>query len=333
MKKITSLALVLVLVLSLTGCYEVIEAPLDPLSDGQVTTGAPQSITAKALSQKVTDPKADIPKMVDRKTGVNLLSNAKAAVEASNANEGYIDIKYTGGKKVTIMVQIYLNNSENKYNFNLNNAGNYETFALTEGNGKYTVRILENTSGNKYACVYSCEINVTLRSELLPFLYSNNTVNYAAAPNSVKKAAELTKDCKDEFEKIGAIYTYVVQNTKYDYDLANKIVAGTVSGHIPNLDATLASKKGICFDYAALMSGMLRSQGIPCRLVKGYAGTTYHAWINVFVKGVGWVDKVIQFDGTSWTMMDPTFVSSSGDGKAIENFVGKGNAYTPKQLY
>ena len=25
-------------------------------------------------------------------------------------------------------------------------------------------------------------------------------------------------------------------------------------------------KKGICFDYAALMTGMLRSQGIPCKL-------------------------------------------------------------------
>ena len=51
----------------------------------------------------------------------------------------------------------------------------------------------------------------------------------------------------------------------------------------------LAQKKGICFDYAALMTAMLRSQDIPTKLVVGYTGNLYHAWINVYLEGQGWV--------------------------------------------
>ena len=32
------------------------------------------------------------------------------------------------------------------------------------------------------------------------------------------------------------------------------------------------------------MTGMLRSQGIPSKLVVGYAGTAYHAWISVWTE-------------------------------------------------
>ena len=68
------------------------------------------------------------------------------------------------------------------------------------------------------------------------------------------------------------IYNYVVNNFTYD-----KQQAATVkSGYLPVLDNVLAAKKGICFDYAGLMTGMLRSLGVPCKLVVGYAGTAYH---------------------------------------------------------
>ena len=41
---------------------------------------------------------------------------------------------------------------------------------------------------------------------------------------------------------------------------------------LPSVDETLKTKKGICFDYAALMTAMLRSQGIPTKLEIGYQG-------------------------------------------------------------
>ena len=56
---------------------------------------------------------------------------------------------------------------------------------------------------------------------------------------------------------------------------------------------------------------MLRSQRIPTRLEIGYAGTEYHAWISVYIKDIGWINGIIQFTGDTWTMMDPTFASTS----------------------
>ena len=99
------------------------------------------------------------------------------------------------------------------------------------------------------------------------------------------------------------------------------------------LDNVLAAKKGICFDYAALMTGMLRSQGVPCKLVVGYAGTVYHAWINVWTEETGWIDGVIYFDGTAWQRMDPTFASSGGGSDAIMQYIGDGKNYTQKYVY
>lgn len=332
MKKLITMGLALIMALTLVGCgsFEVIDNEEIALADG-TATGTTKQVTAKALSSKVGEV-VEIPTMAEAKTGEKVYSNSKAYVDASNANEGYIFVKYTGGKKVKILVQIYLT-TDNKYNHNLNNEGNLDTFAFTEGDGKYTVRIMENTTGNKYACVYACEVEVKLRNELLPFLYSNYALDYANAPETVKKAADLTKDAKTDIEKVAAVYDYVVKNVAYDKAFANDIVAGKVSGHVPTLDVTLSTKKGICFDYASLMGGMLRSQGVPVRLVKGYAGNAYHAWINVYVNGVGWVDKVIQFDGQNWTMMDPTFVSTSKNANAMAKFVGDGNNYTPQQIF
>ena len=95
----------------------------------------------------------------------------------------------------------------------------------------------------------------------------------------------------------------------------------------------LAQKKGICFDYAALMAGMLRSQGVPCKLVVGYAGKAYHAWINVYSEETGWVNGAIYFDGDSWKLMDPTFASSGKQSKEIMSYIGDGSHYTAKYIY
>ena len=81
------------------------------------------------------------------------------------------------------------------------------------------------------------------------------------------------------------------------------------------------------------MTGMLRSQGVPCKLVIGYAGTAYHAWISVWTQATGWVDGAVYFDGVSWHRMDPTFASTGGQSKEIMAYIGNGANYTVKYLY
>ncbi|GHU67854.1 hypothetical protein AGMMS49983_19640 [Clostridia bacterium] len=122
------------------------------------------------------------------------------------------------------------------------------------------------------------------------------------------------------------VYDYVTKNVTYDYDKA----ANVQSGYVPNVDDTLSTGKGICFDYAALMTAMLRSQRIPCELIVGYAGEAYHAWIAAHCTDTGKVVN-IEFDGDKWTLMDPTF-AASGD-RADPNVIGDGENYNPVYYY
>ena len=142
-------------------------------------------------------------------------------------------------------------------------------------------------------------------------------------------ARELTEGKTEPLEKVQAVYDFVVKNITYDHELA----ATVQSGYLPVLDTVLAKRSGICFDYASLMTGMLRSQGIPSKLVVGYAGTAYHAWISVWSEETGWVDGAIYFDGVSWQRMDPTFASSGRQSAAIMKYIGDGSNYTTKYLY
>ena len=78
---------------------------------------------------------------------------------------------------------------------------------------------------------------------------------------------------------------------------------------IASRTVTLAEGRGICFDYAALMSAMLRVQQIPTRLITGYVDEGYHAWVEVYVQNEGWINPEILFESRQWTRMDPTYAS------------------------
>jgi transglutaminase-like putative cysteine protease len=133
-------------------------------------------------------------------------------------------------------------------------------------------------------------------------------------------------------EQISAIYNFVIENITYDTELAKTVK----NPYLPDIDKTLKTKKGICFDYAALMTAMLRSQGIPCKLVIGFAGDVYHAWINAWSEETGWVNNIIVFDGKNWQLMDPTFASSANrnnNSADILRFIGDGKNYKAKFIY
>ena len=118
---------------------------------------------------------------------------------------------------------------------------------------------------------------------------------------------------------------------------AEKAKNGELGGYLPDVDVILQEKKGICFDYAALMATMLRSQNIPAKMEIGYAnmeeGAVYHAWLSVYIKDIGWIDDLIEFDGKNWSMMDPTLISDSNNSKKMRKFTKDKNNYTTKYVY
>lgn len=266
--------------------------------------------------------------LMPRASGTTVLGNKKASIDASNLQDGYVMIRYLEktDKRLKVLVT---GPSGVTYNYNLTGSGEYEVFPLSDGSGTYKVGVYVSTTAGKYASAYAASLKVELKDEFAPFLLPNQYVNYTEDSKAVAQAQKLVQGKTDELEKIAAIYNYVVKNISYDKELA----ATVKSGYLPDLDQVLESKKGICFDYAALMACMLRSQGIPTKLVVGYSGKAYHAWINTYVEKVGWVDNVIYFDGTTWKLMDPTYASSGNSSEAIMKYIGDGSNYTAKFLY
>lgn len=261
-------------------------------------------------------------------SGTVVKKNAKAEIDASNTKDGYVMIRYLAGGTPKLKV-IITGPSGTKYTYNLKSDSDFEVFPLSDGNGKYKVGVYKNVSGTKYSTAYSVSLDVTLADEFAPFVRPNQYVNYTPDSKTVKLGKELTANCTDTLSKIKAVYNYVVENITYDKQLA----ATVQSGYIPNVDAVLEKKTGICFDYAAVMASMLRSQDIPVKLVVGYTGSVYHAWISAYSSEDGWIDGIIFFNGKSWKLMDPTFASSGNSSQKIMDYISNDANYQAKFLY
>ena len=265
--------------------------------------------------------------LVPTASGATVYQNGKVTLDASNASQGYVMVKYTGSK-AKIKVQVTKSGKET-YTYNLNSDNVYEVFPLSEGSGTYSIKVFENISGNQYSQSMSQDINVSLTNDFLPFLYPNQYVNFSAGSAAVQKGVEVAASATDQLTVVTNIYNYVVQNFTYDTAKANSVA----SGYLPNVDQVLAQKTGICFDYAAVMAAMLRTQDIPTKLVVGYTGSVYHAWINVYLDNMGWVDNIIYFDGQNWKLMDPTFASSGKESQEIMDYINNPGNYQAKYAY
>lgn len=203
-------------------------------------------------------------------------------------------------------------------------SGESAVLPFTSGSGTYQVTCYEQVNGSQYAALYAQALEVALENEFLPFLYPNQYVNFTPESEASKLALSLLSDDATEQEGIDAIFQYVTTHITYDEEKA----ATVETGYLPDVDETLSTGKGICFDYAALMTAMLRSRDIPCKLQIGYAGDIKHAWIDVYIRGKGWVEHAITYDGEKWNRMDPTFMANSEDEELINSYIGDSENYT-----
>jgi transglutaminase-like putative cysteine protease len=301
--------------LPLSGCEAVSKSPPDAQTTDppDASSGAEPTAGSRDNTPRVLVPSAD---------GTVAYTSEVATIDASNASEGYLMVKYTGSNsKVKLQIT---GPDQITYTYDLH--GDYEVFPLTAGNGSYAVTVFENISDNQYATALSENISITLSNEFGPYLYPNQYVNFTADSLPVAKAEELASSADTDLDVVSAVYNYIIETITYDYDKA----ATVQSGYLPDVDEIFTTKTGICFDYAAVMATMLRTQGIPTRLEVGYMGEQYHAWISIYTDETGWINGIIEFDGSQWKMLDPTFASTSG---SPESFTTENSKYTTKYVY
>ena len=258
-------------------------------------------------------------------SGEALESCPDAEIDYSHTQDGYVMVRYL--TPTELRLKVLIKGPTTTYSYNLPQ-GDWVVFPLSDGNGSYQVAVYRNVSDSRYALILSASFQAQLLDEFAPFLRPNQYVNYTTDSQVLQKASELTADLEHPLDKVAAVYNFVIANITYDHEKA----ATVKSGYLPALDQVLEEGTGICFDYAALVTAMLRSQKIPCKLVVGYAGQVYHAWISVWTEEHGWIDGIIFFDGQHWQRLDPTFAASAEKDPEIMDFIQNGT-YTAKYLY
>ena len=119
----------------------------------------------------------------------------------------------------------------------------------------------------------------------ITFSYTNKAIANGTGVlwnfNREKQFDEICSRALTDEEKAKAAYSWILDNITYDYD-CNPIY------QYSNLDNTLQTKKGICYDIANLFTAICRSQNIPCYSIDGYLkeNSQYkHTWNRVYVGG------------------------------------------------
>ncbi|KAA8997127.1 transglutaminase domain-containing protein [Paenibacillus spiritus] len=236
-------------------------------------------------------------------------------MDTSKVSQGVVGVQYDVTPSVRTKVMITKDGKS--YNYTLP-SDSEEWFPLQQGNGSYQVSVLENTSGNKYKLIFSETVSLSLSNPNAAYLGSVQNIKWDATDKSIQIAKELTKNASTDMDKVKLIYNYVVDNIKYDYTLAANLPAD----YIPNIENTLSSKKGICYDYSALFAAMLRSVGVPTKLVMGSSDYVkeYHAWNEVMVGG-------------TWITIDTTVDAGLAKSKKSVALAKSSSKYAPAKVY
>lgn len=125
--------------------------------------------------------------------------------------------------------------------------------------------------------------------------------HYLQVPKISDQVGELAQDivrkATGPYEKALAIQEHLTQNYRYSLDVETSTIEHPVE------DFLFVRKTGYCEHYATAMVILLRSVGIPARLVTGFLATEWneyggyytvrqqdaHAWVEVFFPRSGWI--------------------------------------------
>ncbi len=262
-----------------------------------------------------TRKKADTEKKnnsVEEKVEVVKDSDGSPKIDVGNANKGSFKAKYLSDKKLKVMVT----KGGEKYTYDLKGDNSYQSYPLQLGDGDYKVSIMENIGGNEYKYVLSVNVKVRSSNPNAKYLTSVQMINWTKSMAPIKKAKSLTDGLSDQ-KKLEKIYNFVVNNIKYDSSITK-----LPSGYIPNINTTYSSKKGICYDFASIFAGMLRSVGIPTKLIKGTSSNVsgYHAWNEVYING-------------KWRIIDTSYDSQLKAGGHTTTLYKTGKDYSKSKVY
>lgn len=235
-------------------------------------------------------------------------------VRFSSLQAGTVTVSYDI-RSSTKRHKLVIVKADTVYSYELDPARTSETFPLQSGGGTYEMTLAEHKSGTTYRKLGTTSIDLPDSEADQVFLGSVQNVNWKEAKKATALAAKLTATKKTDQEKAQAIYDYVIANIEYEEK-------ETRIAYLPTVDDTLTSGKGMCYDYASLMAVMLRSSGLPTKLVMGSTTyvTPYHAWNEIFLDG-------------KWVIVDATVDAAYKQAGRSIPFAKDASKYTVQKVY
>ena len=117
-------------------------------------------------------------------------------------------------------------------------------------------------------------------------------------PRITNLAEQITAPVSGPLDKVSAIESYLRMHYGYTLQLPSKTPRDPISNFL------FVRKQGHCEYFASAMAVMLRSIGIPSRLVNGFSGGEFndltgqyvirasdaHSWVEAYVPGQGWME-------------------------------------------
>ena len=211
-------------------------------------------------------------------SGTVVETDGKLVIDASHMDQGYVMCRVSEPTDKALKMRVTFNNSVLDYD--LTNTGDYEVFPLQLGSGNYDFALYENKSGGKYTSEGKITLMAQLADENAAFLVTNQYVDYVRETNAVVKSDELATQ-SDIYQ---AVCDFMTNEFSYDFARA-EMITKTQKFLLPEIDECFDARAGVCQDLSAIMVCMLRVQGIPAKLIIGYADRYYHAWTVAVVDG------------------------------------------------
>lgn len=294
----------------------------------ETTTTTEATTTTTTAAATAAPPAAPSPPQINpvSSPGTSTFTAENIVFDYSNAAKGYVSVDYTGTTRLKLLLKL----GSGQFDYDIYPGRGVQYITLAQGSGTYTVEIYEMLDNGKFVNSVNQTFSASIADEVNMFTYRNFYIEFNENSACVAKASEVCAGCTSALDKIAAVFKYVTDNITYDKQKA----ATVTSGYIPDPDKVLAAKTGICFDYASLTAAMLRSQGVPTRLITGYANPNiYHAWNEVYTPTTGWIAVEIMLDGTGFKRIDATFYASAANKQSFAEYIANSNNYSNVYVY
>lgn len=237
-------------------------------------------------------------------TGDQTKTEGGLTIDFSHMDQGYVMVRT---RKSDQRMKLTVEHGSVLLTYPMNNEEQYETIPLQYGSGEYTfsLEIAETGDSSQYKSVGTISLKCSIPDENSCFLYPNQYVSYSADSPAIEMARELCKGLNDPADIAKAICTYIHETFVYDY--IEKIVTADEE-QLPDIETTWEEKTGTEQDLCAVTCAMLRSQGVPAKLVIGTVDDSdnlavsmwkYTAWVEIIIDG-----EILGFDPAKEYMRD-----------------------------